>query len=71
MRMAVPFSMQNAHKKRKIVVLSCPQLSFKMKKTTGDNFGQLINNGETSLSMQTAHRKRKIVVQSCPKLSLK
>ena len=41
MRMAVPFSMQNAHKKRKIVVLSCPQLSFKMKKATGGYFGQL------------------------------
>ena len=30
MRMAVPFSMQTAHRKRKIVVLSCPKLSFKI-----------------------------------------
>ena len=33
-----PLSMQNAHRKRKIVVLSCPKLSFKMKKTTWDNY---------------------------------
>ena len=69
MRMAVPFIMQNANKKRKIVVLSCPQLSFKMKKTTGDNFGQLINNEWASpLAYRTLTGKEQLlfkVVLSC------
>ena len=66
MRMAVPFIMQNAHKKRKFVVLSCPKLSFKIKKTTGDNFEQLINNEETTLHQVERTQEKK---DCCPKLS--
>jgi len=66
MRMAVPFIMQNAHRKRKIVVLSCPKLSFKIKKTTGDNLKQLINNEETPLQHADCSQEKK---DCCSKLS--
>ena len=37
MRMAVPLQHPERSQERKIVVQSCPKLSFKIKKTTGDN----------------------------------
>ncbi len=44
----------------------CPKLSFKIKKTTGDNFGQLINNEETPLQHADCSQEKK---DCCPQLS--